>query len=188
MNPIIDSVAAYALNVFLLSCLLGAILSAFYGIFKILRIAVKFNAITIAVQDFVFWFLSGLAVFMFALWQSDGIVRGYVLIGVLIGALIYYLTIGELLTRSAAAIVGFFQRISGKIKSAAKKRKERVRQKQTERRLRHKTEKEQARQIQSERRKRRKTEKEQVRLKKEAKRAKKTKIPQKRRKKREKNT
>jgi uncharacterized membrane protein YhiD involved in acid resistance len=92
----------------------------FYGFFKILRIAVKFNAIVIAVQDFIFWFLSGLAVFMFALWQSDGIVRGYVLIGVVIGALLYYLTIGAMITHSAIAIVGFFQRILDKIRNGAK--------------------------------------------------------------------
>jgi len=122
MNPIIDSEASYALSVFLLSCLLGGVLSVFYNLFKILRIAVKFSAVTIAVQDFVFWFLSGLAVFMFALWQNDGIVRGYVLAGALIGALVYNLTIGALIARSAAAIVGFFQRVSEKIKNGVRVR------------------------------------------------------------------
>lgn len=122
MNPIIDSEAAYALRVFLFACLLGGVLSVFYGVFKILRIAIRFSAAAVAVQDFVFWFFSGLAVFMFALWQNDGIVRGYVLFGAVIGALFYYWTVGTLITRSAEAIVGFFRRISGKIKNGARSR------------------------------------------------------------------
>ena len=145
MNPIIDTEAAYALSVFGLSCLLGAVLSVFYGFFKVLRIAVKFSAVVIAIQDFVFWFLSGLAVFIFTLWQNDGIVRGYVLIGVLIGALAYYLTLGALITASATAIVGFFKRISDKIKSGVKKNFETVRQKGQAVKARRKSEKEKTR-------------------------------------------
>ena len=175
MNPIIDSEAAYALRVFLFACLLGGILSVFYGFFKILRIAIKFNAFVIAVQDFVFWFISGLAVFMFALWQNDGIVRGYVLAGALIGALLYYLTVGALITRSAQAIVGFFQRISEKIKSAARVRAEKAKKK-----------KELSRQQKSTKKTRRAQEKAQARLKKSAERIKKPKNKRKSRKKREK--
>ncbi len=177
MNPIIDSEAAYALSVFLFACLLGGVLSVFYGFFKILRIAIKFNAVVIAVQDFVFWFLSGLAVFMFALWQNDGIVRGYVLIGVLIGALLYYLTIGALITRSAQAIVGFFRRISEKIKNAARTRAAIAKTKAEARQKQRNTEKA-----------RKNQEKEQARLKKQAKRVKKPKKTRKPRKKREKTT
>ncbi|HOP11528.1 MAG TPA: spore cortex biosynthesis protein YabQ [Oscillospiraceae bacterium] len=165
MNPIIDSEPAYALSVFLLSCLLGIILSVFYGFFKILRIAIKFNAVAIAFQDFFFWFFSGTAVFMFALWQNDGIVRGYVLIGVLVGALAYYLTIGALITRSATAIIGFFQRISGKIKYSVHQRREAFDRKWTAAKT------------------RRKHEKEQAQLKKAAEREKRPKNPKKRRKK-----
>lgn len=174
MNPIIDSEAAYALSVFLLSCLLGGVLSAFYGFFKILRIAIKFNAVVIAVQDFIFWFISGLAVFLFALWQNDGIVRGYVLAGALIGALIYYLTIGALITRSAEAIIGFFKRISEKIKNGARVRAEKAK-KITEMR----------RQQKISQKARRKQKKAQVRFKKNAERAKKPKKMRKSRKKRD---
>jgi len=145
MNPIIDTDAAYALSVFALSCLLGTTLSAFYGFFKILRIAIRFSAGAIAVQDFVFWFFSGLAVFLFALWQNDGIVRGYILTGALIGALAWHLTIGELITRSAAAIVGFFRRISGKIKTAAHRKIEKARMRRTAAKMQRKDEKERAR-------------------------------------------
>jgi len=168
MNPIIDSEASYALSVFGLSCLLGAFLSVFHGFFKILRIAIRFNAVAIAVQDFIFWFLSGLAVFMFALWQSDGIVRGYILIGVLIGALVYYLTIGELITRSAAAIAGFFRRISDKIKNGLHRKAQA------------------AKRLRAAAKERRKHERTLARLKKEAKRAKRPKKQRKRCKKKKK--
>ncbi len=146
MNPIINSEVSYALSVFGFSCLLGVALSVFFSFLKILRIVIRFNTVVIAIQDFVFWFLSGMAVFMFAIWQNDGIVRGYVLIGALIGALVYYLTIGDILTNSTAAIAGFFRRISDKIQKDLHQKSEAAKRKRNAVKLRRKHEKAQARQ------------------------------------------
>lgn len=98
------SVAGQTID-FLLACLFGMALGAFYDVFRIIRVAVRCGKAAIFIQDAVFWLLCALSTFMFLLIESSGQVRFFMIFGELIGATVYYLTLGRAVMKCAAAII-----------------------------------------------------------------------------------
>lgn len=97
--------------VFLAACCFGAALGAFYDLFRIFRVAVPCSRAAVFVQDIIFWLFCAVASFLFLLYVNTGIVRLFVLLGELLGATLYYVTLGVLVMRSARAIIGFFRAV-----------------------------------------------------------------------------
>lgn len=90
---------------FLQACLLGAALGALYDIFRILRIAFPPGKVALFLQDLFFFALCAILSFLFLLTASDGIVRMFLLVGELIGALLYHCTLGQMVIRAAGALI-----------------------------------------------------------------------------------
>lgn len=90
---------------FLYASLLGAGLGLLYDAFRILRIAFPPGKGLIFAQDVVFFVLCALATFLFLLTTIDGVVRMFLLIGELIGAVLYHCTLGQLVMKVAQAII-----------------------------------------------------------------------------------
>lgn len=90
---------------FLQACLLGALLGAVYDVFRILRIAFSPRKVVVFVQDLLFFAICAVLSFLFLLTASDGTVRMFLLIGELIGAVLYHLTLGRLVIRAAGALI-----------------------------------------------------------------------------------
>lgn len=92
-------------TVFLQACLLGAALSVLYDLFRILRVAFPPRPGMAFVQDLLFWTISALVTFFFVLVTLDGTVRGYLLIGELLGWLLYHFTLGAVVMRLAQTLI-----------------------------------------------------------------------------------
>lgn len=104
------SVTGQALT-FLFSLVFGAALGAVYDVFRILRIAIPFGKIAIFIQDLLFFLLSALLTFAFMLYESSGMVRIFIIFGELLGATVYYFTLGVIVIKSSKAIIGFFKAV-----------------------------------------------------------------------------
>lgn len=94
---------------FVASIALGAALGVCYDVFRILRIAVKHPTVAVLAEDILFFAICAAATFCFLLAAGDGQLRAFILIGELIGGILYYCTIGVL-------VIGVSKRIIAAIK------------------------------------------------------------------------
>jgi spore cortex biosynthesis protein YabQ len=78
------------LEFFLVSTLWGAIILFVYDGFRILRRVVKQNDFIIVLEDLVFWTFAGVFIFAMMYRLNDGIIRGYSVMGMTIGMVLYH--------------------------------------------------------------------------------------------------
>lgn len=81
-----------------LCCVLGGMIIAFiYDIFRIRRKAIKTSNLIVYFEDFVYWILVALVLFAVVYMSNDGELRGYLLIGALIGIILYSLLLSRII-------------------------------------------------------------------------------------------
>lgn len=97
---------------FLLSCGVGFVLGAFYEIFRFYRIVLRPGKVLVFFQDLFYWTACGVATFLFIFWANAGEIRGFLIVGELLGAVIYYCTLGWLMLQNARLIARILHRIS----------------------------------------------------------------------------
>ncbi|WMJ23661.1 spore cortex biosynthesis protein YabQ [Paludicola sp. MB14-C6] len=90
---------------FLSACLLGAVLGVIYDLFRISRIAVKTCNVIIFIEDIIFFVIVTLSSFIFIVMKNDGVLRGFLIIGELLGALAYFSTASILIMKAAKFII-----------------------------------------------------------------------------------
>lgn len=97
------------------SCIFGVILGAMYDVFRIMRLAVNFKEWGIFIQDILYFTISGICTFLFALAYNYGEIRFYIIAGGLIGWIVYYMTIGEIVYRFSDKILNLVRKIIKKV-------------------------------------------------------------------------
>ena len=88
--------------IFLQAILMGAVFGAVYDLFRIFRIAVPLPAGVIVAEDVIYFAFCGFMSFFLAMTVNFGQVRFFILLGELLGFLLYYLTLGVLVMKCAA--------------------------------------------------------------------------------------
>lgn len=91
--------------VFLQACLLGAVLALLYDCFRISRIAFRTPAGVLFFEDLLFFIICAVVTFVFMLSTVDGKIRFFILIGELIGGVVYRLTLGYLIMKVSKEII-----------------------------------------------------------------------------------
>ena len=79
------------------AALLGIGLAVLYDIFRIFRLILFSGTISIFIQDILFWSISGCATYIYILAINLGEIRFFILAAELLGALIYYFTLGRVI-------------------------------------------------------------------------------------------
>ena len=97
--------------VFLRSLLLGAAVGCFYDLFRITRIAFIIPAPLVLVEDLLFFLFSSTVLFGFMLEHSFGQVRYFILLGVALGWVVYYNTVGSFVMKCSARIIRALRRL-----------------------------------------------------------------------------
>ena len=97
--------------VFLQALFLGVALGCLYDLFRITRVAFLLPAALVLVEDLLFFFLSSIVLFGFMLERSYGQIRWFILLGVILGWVLYYFTLGSLVMKCSARIIGFTRRL-----------------------------------------------------------------------------
>ncbi len=75
---------------------MGFLLGAYYDVFRILRRLLHPSRVAVFFQDCLFFVTSAVAVFLFSLALTDGVVRAYTVLMVLVGCMAYRYTVGRL--------------------------------------------------------------------------------------------
>lgn len=84
---------------FLRSILLGVLLCVLYDFIKSARLTVDFSDIAIFLQDIIYSCISAFVTFVFLLSVTNGEMRGYVILGVLAGFIIWRITLSRFLCK-----------------------------------------------------------------------------------------
>lgn len=97
------------MRLFLISCLFGVAAGIVYDVFRILRILIYHNALITALEDLLFFILYSVFIMSFTLGAARGEFRFYYMFGNILGFLIYFFSVGNL-------VIGIFLRISSVFK------------------------------------------------------------------------
>lgn len=84
---------------FLRSVALGGLLCVFYDFLKAYRIAAKPSAVSVMVQDILYFCLCAPITFCFLLSVTNGEIRGFVFVGAVFGFILLRLTISGILVK-----------------------------------------------------------------------------------------
>lgn len=89
----------------------GIAIGILFDIFRILRKSFKTLDWITCIQDILFWILAG-CIMLFSIFVfNNGEFRSYVFIGILIGVVVYMLTISRIFIKSSTAIIKFLKKI-----------------------------------------------------------------------------
>ena len=92
---------------FLQALVLGAALGLLYDVFRIIRIAVPAAKPLVAMQDIIFFAACAVVTFLFLLGNVDGKVRFFLIIGEVLGAILYFCSLSIVLMGFSRLIISF---------------------------------------------------------------------------------
>lgn len=106
---------------FLYALLLGGVIGVLYDVFRVSRVAFRLSWLLVLLQDILFFLLAALLLWRYFLLQSSGEVRIFAVLGVLLGWVIYFFTLGCLVMRLASLIIRVITRMTVAILTPVKK-------------------------------------------------------------------
>lgn len=84
---------------FLVFSLTGVIIGILFDFFRILRRTIKTSNFITYVEDILFWILTGFLI-LYSIWYfNNGEIRIYMFLGIILGVLIYMLTLSSILIK-----------------------------------------------------------------------------------------
>ena len=93
---------------FLVFSLTGVIIGILFDFFRILRRSIKTPNIITYIQDILFWILTGIIV-LYSIWYfNNGELRIFVLLGLILGVLIYITTLSNIIVKIFTKVLVFF--------------------------------------------------------------------------------
>lgn len=90
---------------FLVSILSGAILLFVYDIIRIFRRIIKHSKVLVAIEDILFWVVSSIFIFIMMYKQNNGDIRGFSIMGMVIGMLVYNHLISKFFINISTTII-----------------------------------------------------------------------------------
>ena len=95
--------------VFFLSVLHGIGLTFLYDLIRALRRAFAHGLLLVSMEDFLFWIAAGFLTFCFAFQNTDGVIRGYVAVGIGLGAVLYHVSVSSAVLYCVSGILKFIR-------------------------------------------------------------------------------
>ena len=83
------------LNSMLQAIVAGVLMGVYYDAFRLVRRMVRFDRISVALQDLLFWMTSAVYLFFVCIRLNNGYIRIYFILFALTGWGIYYATVGR---------------------------------------------------------------------------------------------
>ncbi|RKD20924.1 spore cortex biosynthesis protein YabQ [Caminicella sporogenes DSM 14501] len=101
----------YQIYVFFATLYGGILIGFIYDIYKIFRFYLKPKRITAILQDLFFWITITMVAILVLLYSDDGRVRGYTLLGFILGTSLYNIFLSRLFTKMFMEIIVFIKRV-----------------------------------------------------------------------------
>lgn len=98
-------------KLFVDSLFTGLIIMAFYDILRLLRKIVKHRNLIVNIEDFIYWNIAGIFIFVLIYAENDGRIRWFVIVGICIGAWIYAKSFGNFLVKYSARYINYILNI-----------------------------------------------------------------------------
>lgn len=95
--------------IFLCSVLVGSIMGVVFDFFRALRRKGNTRNIIVYIQDIIFWFIVAVIIITSSFILNDGELRGYMLVGYILGVLIYMLIFSNYIKKVFILIFNFFE-------------------------------------------------------------------------------
>jgi spore cortex biosynthesis protein YabQ len=73
----------------------GIFIAFLYDIFRIKRKVVGSGKISILIEDFLYWLFAGIIIFITIFCGCNGILRGYIFIGIIFGVILYIVVLSK---------------------------------------------------------------------------------------------
>lgn len=99
--------------VFLLSVLHGVTLAFGYDLLRAARRAFPHGLVAVSAEDFLFWLVAGFLTFVLTFLKTDGVIRGYVVVGIGLGVVLYHDTVSALVVKGISGLLTLLKRIWG---------------------------------------------------------------------------
>ena len=97
--------------IFLIFILNGFLIGLLFDIFRILRKSFKTKDIITYGQDILFWLISG-GIILYSIFKfNNGEIRGFIFIGIAIGALIYMLLFSKFFIKINLCVINFIKKL-----------------------------------------------------------------------------
>lgn len=102
-----DELILEEINMFLEAAWSGMQIAVAYDMLRILRRIVKHRDWIVTIEDYLFWIVTGIMIFAMIFQWNDGIVRGYVILTLFLGAYLYHAAFSEWLVKYISKILNF---------------------------------------------------------------------------------
>lgn len=101
---------AYSFFIFLIN---GFCIGLIFDIFRISRRSFKTSDVVTYIEDILFWILSGILTLYSIIMFNEGEIRAYIFIAIIIGAIIYLITVSKYIIKFSVIIINFIKSIMG---------------------------------------------------------------------------
>lgn len=96
---------------FMVFTIVGMCIGVLFDIFRILRKTIKTKDFVTYIEDILFWILTGLIIIISMYKFCDGELRFFMIIGLILGTIIYLLTISEYIIKISVFIINLVKKI-----------------------------------------------------------------------------
>lgn len=96
---------------FFYACILGAFLGLIFDLFRIFRMAVKCGTVWVFIQDILYFSIITFVTFIFLLSYNDGRFRMFILVGELMGSVLYFFSVSIIILKSSKLIINTTKRV-----------------------------------------------------------------------------
>ena len=97
---------------FLIFTLNGVFIGLIFDIFRILRQGFRTSNFITYIEDILFWVISGLSIIYTMVCFSNGTLRFFMIIGIIIGLIAYILTISKYIRRCSVFIINLLKKFA----------------------------------------------------------------------------
>ena len=99
----------------------GCFLLAVYDILRILRNVFHHPGLLVSAEDIIYWLFHALYLFLMLYRQNSGMIRGYIIAGVVMGMVLYNQAVSPLVVNWFSGIFLHIRKICEKVKNRLKK-------------------------------------------------------------------
>lgn len=99
--------------IFMVFSIVGVAIGLLFDFFRILRKTIKTNDIFTYIEDILFWILTGIIIILAMFYFCDGQLRFFMVMGIILGTVIYIFTISRYVIKVSVFIINFVKKIIG---------------------------------------------------------------------------
>jgi len=97
--------------IFACSVVGGIIAALLYDLFRIKRKTIKTGIIATYIEDFIYWVLVSIIMFLLLYFSNDGEIRGFIFLGALLGVVLYVLLLSRIVTGLILFIIKIIKKV-----------------------------------------------------------------------------